>query len=345
VRIWWRERLVVAAALAATVAVVGGASPVLAQDVDDVARVDDGAPVDLAEVSAAVTYTVDAANEQIAASARVTVRNIGLPGDAAVSDFSLVLPTTAGLSVSASRNGVSVAVQPGELTDDFVVWTIALGRELGPGRTAELVVDFVLRQVRGNRVLSATRFNPAYVSFPALGLGDAGAGSVRVVVPGWFSTRWVDLSGSIDEPVPYESGLVRVYDVAEVGDGFVAVVEARHDESLERRAVTFGETDVAVEFASWPGDGSWPVLVADHLEYLIPALESVIGAPWPIAGTLEVRESNSGLVHGFGGSFVRTTEGSGIELGPVVDERVVAHELAHAWFDDRLLAGDHRTWR
>jgi hypothetical protein len=336
VRIWWRWRLVVAAALAATAVVVGGVSPVLAQDVDDVALGEDGAAVDLAEVSAAVTYTVDAPNEQITASARVAVRNIGRPGDAAVSDFSLVLPTSAGLSVSASRNGVPVAVQPGELTDDFVGWTIALGRELGPGRTAELVVDFVLRQVGGNRVPSATRFNPAYVSFPALGIGDAGAGSVRVVVPGWFSTRWVDLSGSIDEPVPYESGLVQIYDVAEVGDGFVAVVEARHDESLERLAVTLGDTDVAVEFASWPGDSSWRVLIADHLENLIPSLESLIGMPWPILGTLEIRESNSGLVHGFGGSFVRTAEGSGIELGPVVDERVIAHELAHAWFDDRL---------
>jgi len=330
VRIWWHWRLVVAAALAAMVAVAGAVLPVWAQDVDDVA------PVDFAAVSAAVTYTVDAANEQITASARVAVRNIGLPDEAAVSDFSLVLPTTAGLSISAPQNGVPIEVRPGELSADFVVWTIALVRELDPGRTVEVVVEFVLRQVGGNRVPSATRFNPAYVSFPALGLGDAGAGSVRVIVPGWFSTRWVDLSGSIDEPVPYELGLAQVYDVVEVGEGFVAVVEARHDESLERRAETLGDTDVAVEFASWPGDGSWRGLIADHLEHLIPTLESLIGTPWPIVGTLEARESNSGLVHGFGGSFVRAAAGSGIELGPVVDEGVIAHELAHAWFDDRF---------
>jgi len=288
-------------------------------------------------VSAAATYVVDPVGGRIDASVRVTVTNLELSGGRSVDAVSILLPTAAGGLVTATRSGAQMEVVAGPIAGDFQLFSLGLGRAVGPGGRAELDVRFSMLQLSSDREVSATRINEAYVSFPARGVGDSARGSVRVVLPNWFEARWVG-TGAIDvEPVSSVQGLARVFETVGVGADFVAIVEARHDDSLDRRAVDVRGVPGGVEVASWPGDAIWRASVEQDVARLLPRLSELVGEPWPLTGALVIRETNAGLVHGYGGAFVRTATGGGeIELGPTYSDRVLAHELAHAWFDERL---------
>jgi len=295
------------------------------------------APADVTSVSAAATYVVDPSGGRIDASLRLTVSNLDGPGGRSVDAVSILLPAAAGGVVTAARSGLPMEVVAGPIAGDFQLFALGLGRPLGPGGSAELDVRFAMVQGSPNREVSATRINEAYVTFPARGLGDPAQGSVRVVLPNWFEARWVG-AGAVDvEPVSSVEGLARVFETVGVGGDFVAIVEARHDDSLHRRSVVLEDDHPGFEVASWPGDSDWSDSVEAEVVRLIPRLSELIGEPWPLTETMVIRETNAGLVHGYGGAFARTATGGGeIELGPTYSDRVLAHELAHAWFDDRI---------
>lgn len=287
---------------------------------------------DRERVAAAVVYRVDPDNREVRATARVTVRNVDPAASSELEAVSLVLPAVAPGSVEASRSGVAVAVVAGPADDDFAVFTFSLGRAIGPGEVAELSVTFAIRSSVGLRVPSATRIDPAYVSFPARGIGDPGSGSVAVEWPAFFDARWIGVDAGRTD-----AGFVATMATDAVGRDFAGVFEMRNDDRLERTALAIPGTDAGVELATWEGDQFWRFGIGADLVLLIPTLVDLVGEPWPLTGTLVVRETNADVVHGYGGSFVRTGDGGGeIEMGTVLDRRILAHELAHAWFDSRL---------
>lgn len=292
----------------------------------------DEATPDRDRVAAAVVYRVDPENGEVRATARVTVRNVDPAATSEIEAVSLVLPAVAPETVAASRSGVAVAVAAGPADDDFAVFTFSLGRAIGPGEVAELSVTFVIRSSVGLRVPSATRIDPAYVSFPARGIGDPGSGSVAIEWPAFFEARWIGVDAErVDE------GFVATLATDGVGRDFAAVFEMRNDDRLERTGLAIPGTDAGVELATWEGDVFWRFGIGADLVVLIPTLVDLVGEPWSLTGTLVVRETNADVVHGYGGSFVRTPDGGGeIEMGTVLDRRILAHELAHAWFDRRL---------
>lgn len=294
------------------------------------AGADEAAP-DRDRVAVAVTYQVDPENREIRGSARVTVR-VDPAAVRVLASVSLVLPEVVPASVSATRSGVPVAVTPGATGDDFAVFTLGLGRGVGPGEVAEVDLRFTITATTSLREPAATRINPAYVSFPARGLGDEGLGSVKVEWPVFFDGRWIGVEGT-----PVEVGFAATLEQPGVGREFVAVFEMRNDDRLERSTIEIPGTAAGAELLSWDGDVFWRFGIGPRLVQLVPALVELVGEPWPLEGPLVVRETNAGVVHGYDGSFVRTADGGGeIEMGTVLDRRILAHELAHAWFDERF---------
>lgn len=292
----------------------------------------DEPPPDRERVAAAVVYRVDPDNREVRATARVTVSNVDPTASSQIEAVSLVLPAVAPESVAATRSGVAVAVTAGPTDDDFAVFTFALGRAIAPGEVAELSVTFVIRSAVGLRQPSTTRIDPAYVSFPARGIGDPLSGSVAVEWPAFFDARWIGVDAERND-----AGFVATMATDTVGRDFAGVFEMRNDDRLERTALAIPGTEAGVELATWEGDVFWRFRIGADLVLLIPALVDLVGEPWPLTGTLVVRETNADVVHGYDGSFVRTRDDGGeIEMGTVPDRRILAHELAHAWFDNRL---------
>lgn len=292
----------------------------------------DEEPPDRVAVVAAVRYLVLADRGEVQVSARVTVRNTDVRVDRELQSVALVLPDSAGLDVSASRAGDPLAVTAGDVSGTARPFVIDIGRPVPSGGEAEFDLRYVQRQTDSDREPSPIRINEAYVSVVVGGIGDVGAGSVRIEWPAVFPGRLVGRDAT-----PDDIGLARRIEIPDAGSEFSAVFEMRNDAALERTAVEIPGTAAGVELASWPGDVGWRSSVGEDVAALIPALAEAIGAPWPLDEVAVVRESNVAAVDGYEGSFVRRGEGGAeIEVGSVFDDRLLAHELAHAWFGDDL---------
>ena len=53
----------------------------------------------------------------------------------------------------------------------------------------------------------------------------------------------------------------------------------------------------------WPEDATWRREVGDVLTRGVPALVSLIGLPWPVAGPLSVVEVHTPLLEGYAGFY------------------------------------------
>ena len=87
---------------------------------------------------------------------------------------------------------------------------------------------------------------------------------------------------------------------------------------------------------AWPEDPEWSTSVTAGVDAALPALETLIGQPLPGDAAVIVREVASQTAGGYAGDY--STERGTIHVAENWDgPRVVAHEIAHAWFNDRTL--------
>ena len=89
----------------------------------------------------------------------------------------------------------------------------------------------------------------------------------------------------------------------------------------------------------WPEDPDWTASITEGIETTLPALEEVIGAPG-FTDDLVIRQVAMQALAGYAGDF---HPGTGrIRVSERLDDpQLVAHEMAHAWFNGGTLAG---TW-
>jgi hypothetical protein len=177
-----------------------------------------------------------------------------------------------------------------------------------------------------------TRLNDAYATFPMLAIGDAGISGVEVVIPAQFD---VELVG--DEMTQSERDGQQVFTADAIADpaSWLVQVSARDDSKLIERTVDLGDEEVRV--LGWPGDAAWAEFTAAQVEDGVPAIEEVLGVPWPAPPELEVVETASPYLYGYGGWYRRL--GDLIEIGDELDQQVILHELSHLWFNDTLFEG------
>ena len=319
--------LLLAVFVAVPVAVFGGA-PSLAQAADGLS------------FRSTTTYTVDALSGVVHVLAEVSLTNT-LPderdGDYInrrfFTGFSLPVPVGAVNTVAATTSGSALGIT-GRLIDgnsSFYILDIDLAENLFHQQSAQVNVTYDITGLPP-RSQNPSRVNAAYAAFDAFGVGDDGKVTVRVVVPPGFE---VDTFG--DDTVVTEENGNTVYTATDIPNPseFGIFVSARNDDGLTATTVTTPDFD-QFNVRAWPGDTEWQAFVTTQIEDGVPVLSTLVGQPWPIDETVEVREAYTPYLYGYAGWF--SASDNEIEIGEKLEREVVLHELSHAWFNDNWFA-------
>lgn len=215
---------------------------------------------------------------------------------------------------------------------------VTLPERLAFGEVVTLDASYVIPNGR-SRSADPVRISPSYLAFPVYACCDVGRASVRVEIPGDFT---VTVKGNDDLLLATSTAGTRgaspatemsTLEADELADplGFYAFVFGRNDTGLISTEVEVADT--TVQILGWPDDVEWSGFVADTVTDHLPSLEQLIGEPFATRSVLEVVETSTPYLFGYGGWYDHRDES--IELGEELDREVVVHELAHAWFSDR----------
>ena len=213
---------------------------------------------------------------------------------------------------------------------EFRRLAVTLPARLYYQQTARVRVTYLLPGAKP-RSISDIRVGQAYASFTAWVNGDRA--SVRIVVPDGYHPT---VSGAtLSER---DVGGRRVLTADGIADPatWYATVDADRPNALALHYLTI-PTGEAVVVRAWPEDGAWAERVSDRLERGLPALDKLIGLPWPVVGELLVTEVHSPLLEGYAGFYHPDT--GGIEVSEELDDLTILHEASHAWFDGVLFDG------
>ncbi len=247
--------------------------------------------------------------------------------------FSLPVPVGATNQMAITANGGPLGLTS-RLIDgngDFFVLDIDLADNLFYQQTAQVTVTYDITGLPP-RSVNPSRVNAAYAAFDAFGIGDDGKVTVRVVVPPGFR---IDTFGD-DAVISQENGNT-VYTATNIPNPneFDIFVSARNDGGLVESSVSTPSGD-QFNLRAWPGDTEWQAFVTTQIEQGVPVLGELVGQPWPIDKTVEVREAYTPYLYGYAGWF--SASKNELEIGEDLDQEVVLHELSHAWFNDNWFA-------
>lgn len=185
------------------------------------------------------------------------------------------------------------------------------------------------------RAKDSTRVGPGYASFAVYGVGDAGRNTVEVVAP-----TSMTFDATSDDFTATHQGTTTTHTMTTGSGegGSWAVVSLRDPTRTDERTVEVN--GVSVKLDGFQDDPSWGRFVAGQVTHGIPALEKLVGAPWP-GGLERIREDASPTLRGYDGWFDATDDE--IVIGEQLDADLVLHELSHAWvsegrFDQRWIS-------
>lgn len=172
-----------------------------------------------------------------------------------------------------------------------------------------------------------TRATEAYALFLTYAIGDPGLADVTVVVPSGYTE--LDAGGtSMDRRLSGGNWVYSATGIAEPEEWW-AIFAARNDDLLSERQLSVGDHDAVLRY--WPDDHGWADFAEETVGSGIPVLEDLIGLPWPVEGELEITESSAPHAYGYGGWYHAGSDT--IEVSDELDQVVMLHELAHAWFN------------
>ncbi len=291
-------------------------------------------------VTSTTTYTIDAAAGTVHVLADMTFTNTvpdkrdgNVIKRAYFTGFSLPAPAGAINAVAVTTKGTPLGLTPEVVPDaqDFFLYNVEFASSLFSGQSAHINVTYDITGLPP-RSVNPSRINPAYAAFDAFGIGDDGKVSVRVVVPPGFI---IDTFG--DDAVETTENGNTVYTASDIPNPqeFDLFVSARNDGGLTSQPVSSPDGS-EFNMRAWPGDTDWQNFVTEQIHTGLPQLEELIGRPWPIEGTIEVREAYTPYLYGYAGWFSASQKQ--IEIGEDLDQEVVLHELSHAWFSSDWFA-------
>jgi hypothetical protein len=283
---------------------------------------------------ASTTYEVQPADERVRVTMDVTLTNL-LPdqGNRYYYFDQVGVPVLAeATNVSVQRAGGG-ALSTSLLSTDDPLWsslTVRLSPVLRYGSPQQLRLSYDLPNL-APRSAGWTRVTDAYAAFLVYAVGDPGRADVTVMVPSDYTD--LHAGGGATPRRSYSDGQW-IYQDTEIADpeSWWLIFAARNDDRLAERAVAV--TDHPVTLRYWPGDDEWADFAETMVTTGIPALESLLGLPWPVAGELNIIESSAPHAYGYGGWYDVSTDL--IEVSDELDQAVMLHELAHAWFNPRL---------
>lgn len=251
-------------------------------------------------------------------------------GPLAVGDFVTQLPRAAAAASASTPGGVPLAVRADAGGDDATIaHRVTLSEPLAPRHSTSVVVHLELPS-GPPRSDADVVVNDAAVAIRPMVFGDPGS-SLVVVLPDGFTAA---PGGELDLREDPSGATMLVADDVADPRSFSSVAVADRPEHLQRTtydAPSSAEAGATFEVRSWPGDEEWAALVVEELEFAVPALEAVVGRPWPNRGTTAISQQANAALRGYDGSYRFDVDE--IELAADFPRQVFVHELAHAWFD------------
>ncbi len=306
-----RRRATWAVALAVGVVLVG--QPALA---------DDGL-----SVGGRSRYVLDAKATTVTGTVTVDLRNT-TPSRGGYFYYydGFTVPVPAGATKLRARSGGSTLSVSLKASDDP---STRLARISFPnllyGRSRTITLTF---QVPGEkpRAKDSTRVGPGYASFAVYGVGDAGRNTVEVVAP---TSMTFDATSDDFAATQQGATTTQTMTTSSGEGGSWAVVSLRDPKRTDERTVEVN--GVSVKLDGFQDDPRWGTFVAGQVTKGIPALEKLVGAPWP-GGLERIREDASPTLRGYDGWFDATDDE--IVIGEQLDADLVLHELSHAWVSE-----------
>ncbi len=314
--------MVVVASLAA-VAMVGtvGAAPASAAE-------------DQLRETVITTYRVDPAQGVVHVTLDITVTNLKPDTSTTIFYYNTLgyAVQARARSVKATSNGAALNTRS-VAKDVFTEVTIRIPN-LYHNRTRKVRLTYDLPGGEP-RSTSPIRVGRAHAEFSAWAWGDPDRADVRIVIPDTFTGDVQVWPDETRDPVlsTRASGLITysAKGIAKPGEWYALV------NLSDRGALTDVRLDLAgkqVTVHAWPEDTVWLDKVSAVLEKGFPALETGIGQPWPVGGELDVTEVSSAEIRGYAGIY--DSADHEIQISEDLDEHVIVHEAAHAWFQREL---------
>jgi len=251
--------------------------------------------------------------------------------------FLTVQPGTSGFALTGGSGSPTVTTH--EVTDTFTSLKLDFGANLGAGRAMKLDLTFDIRDTGGDSG-RPVRVSPSLVTFGAWAFATPSTPGSTVVVQLPTGYRVTIGRGPLAGPTTTALG-VDAWSSGrlEAPLDFVAdvVADRQVDHPAETQVdVSLSAGTVPVVVRSWPDDPAWGTRVTNLVVNALPILEREIGVAWPVDGPLQVNEV---LVRGSGGfAGVFDPADRRVDISYAASDEVIIHELAHAWFNGRLVA-------
>lgn len=186
----------------------------------------------------------------------------------------------------------------------------------------------------GPRSPNTTRITDAYAHFCWHGQ-PTDRGSVTAVLPKSFDP--VTQYSAVSKQRTRKSVSLRAQRKTDLGRFYACTDSFKPDKLIRTETVSPSGQIVTVE--GWPEDPKWTEGITKGVERTLPRLEKITGTPVP-GDEIVVRQVAAQALGGYAGDFDGKSDQ--IRVGEKYDDSIlVAHELAHAWFN-RATAKD--TW-
>ncbi len=279
---------------------------------------------------AEITYRLDRAHEEVQVTARIRYTN-QIPSTATARYYleqwgPIAIPTYARTFRVRGSGARAQRVPTGGPFDNVIVSF----RRIYRGSTAAFTASWVLPSKDAGSSADI-RVSDAYSHFCWTGQ-PMDSVSVRAIIP-----RALEVVTRGSPTRTSRHGSSRVLTARRQGDPatFYACTDVYDPRLLVRTDVQGGGAQ-SVRVEGWPGDQAWQDAATAGLTQALSGVELVVGLTLPDGKPIRVREVASNALMGYGGEF---DPGSGIirvgEAG--VSPQLLAHELAHAWFNDRTV--------
>lgn len=230
--------------------------------------------------------------------------------------------------VSANAGAAKIALyKPGEGFDAYKITFSRIFR--GQSRKVRLTYQIPSGAPRSD---STTRVGKAFVSFCATANG-IDRGSTKVVVPARYELQ-VEASGGLITPSTSDG--LTTYETGSLSSPPEFWACFSGDDPAAYTASTFlSPSGRAIKVQAWPEDSAWNTAVTDQLGEALSELELLMGRDLPGTGSIIVREVSASELGSYAGTF--DADAGVARIGEDYSQQgVVAHELAHAWFNGEL---------
>lgn len=286
------------------------------------------------------TYDVLPEEGRVAVSVRLTATNY-LKNTATRrfffrSGFVTVLPGTSNFSITGGAATPKVSVS--SETETYTNLRIDFGANLAAGKSTTLTLTYDIDDP-GGAPDRPVRISPSLVSFAAWAVAtpETPGATVDVRFPTGYSVTV--LRGPLTGPVAADPGH-ELWSSGPLAKPLEFVADIAADRPLDyaetETTATLAGGPAIIRLRAWPDDPDWRTRVDGLVKRALPILEREIGVPWPVVGPLGIQEALVRSTGGYTGVF--DPAANTIEIAYSAPDGIVLHELAHAWFNGRLIA-------